>query len=50
MTSKRAAVLKLFSWAPYWASKVRFIKGQAEIIIPNHGFGYYEHYADGIVG
>jgi glyoxylase-like metal-dependent hydrolase (beta-lactamase superfamily II) len=33
-----------------WIRGLRFIKGQADIIIPNHDFEFYQIYPDGIVG
>src|ERR1700676_4018 len=33
-----------------WIKGLRFIKGQADIIIPNHDFEFYQIYPDGIVG
>ena len=33
-----------------WISGLRFIKAEADIIVPNHDFEFYQHYPDGIVG
>ena len=33
-----------------WIRGLRFIKAEADIIVPNHDFEFYQHYPDGIVG
>ena len=33
-----------------WISGLRFIQGEADIIVPNHDFEFYQIYPDGIVG
>jgi glyoxylase-like metal-dependent hydrolase (beta-lactamase superfamily II) len=33
-----------------WMSGIRFIKGEADIILPNHDFEIFKNYPDGIVG
>lgn len=33
-----------------WIRGLRFIKGEADIIVPNHDFEFYQHYPDGIIG
>jgi glyoxylase-like metal-dependent hydrolase (beta-lactamase superfamily II) len=33
-----------------WISNLRFIKGEADIILPNHDYELYQLYPDGIIG
>jgi len=33
-----------------WISNIRFLKGNADIILPNHDYELYQHYPDGIIG
>jgi glyoxylase-like metal-dependent hydrolase (beta-lactamase superfamily II) len=33
-----------------WIGGLRFIKGEADIILPNHDFEFYQLYPDGIIG
>ncbi|MBV9672151.1 MAG: N-acyl homoserine lactonase family protein [Verrucomicrobia bacterium] len=33
-----------------WIAGLRFIRGEADIIIPNHDFEFYQHFPDGIIG
>jgi hypothetical protein len=33
-----------------WISSLRFIKGEADIILPNQDFEFYQFYPDGVVG
>jgi len=33
-----------------WISGLRFIRGEAEIIVPNHDYEFYQYYPDGVIG
>ena len=33
-----------------WIAGLRFLKGESDIIIPNHDFEFYQHFPEGIIG
>jgi len=33
-----------------WMAGLRFLKGESDIIIPNHDFEFYQHFPEGIIG